>query len=226
MQLSYDTIRAVLDKLLDENYEYAHEYGEPGYSFSYAAETPIFVMADWWCRCGKHPRTGRNKPYAQSRGEEDLIQPMDLHDHASHYPRIFQQMEEQGVEMHFYDEWTVVDDKAYRTAADSYTWQSSILFTEWGDVLTPDDGIEPWIDYVKNDPDRCLTTWSADDLPPEWEKWNGRFESGWHPGQTDDPKKITDDIQAEHPGADILFLLDENSQFYVGFSAWFRKEEE
>lgn len=223
MELSYDTIRGVLDKVLGENYEYAHEYGEPGYDFPRLAETPIFVMAHWWCRCGKHPHTGRTEAWRQDR----VVQPGDLHGVEEHHPRIFRQMESQGVEMVFYDEWTIVNDKAYRTQADSYSWQSSILMTEYGEYLTPDDGIEAWIELVVNDPKKCLTYWSGSDMiEAGWEKWNGRFESGWHPGQNANPKQITADIQAEHDDVDIVFLLDENSQFYVGFSAWFKEREE
>ena len=78
-------------------------------------------------------------------------------------------LEALGVELEWSDEWVVQSDnasKCYRTTGDSYGWQSSILWTDGGDFLTPDDDIDAWIEEVKDNPQRCLASrvWSVGDL--------------------------------------------------------------
>lgn len=98
------------------------------------------------------------------------------------------------------------------------------------DLLTPDNDLDQWLEEMVNDPRKCLPShlFSSGDLEEAgWQAWNGRYESGWHPGQDDDPEKITAEIRdAVGDAVDVVFLLDESSQFYVGFSAWTRPVEE
>lgn len=209
MELSTNFIRRTIIEPGWSNGEltdYADEYGEPGYSFPYGASTPMILLADW-------NRIG------------------------TRHPRVFAQLESQGVEMVWCDEWVVDHEgasKAYRTQADSYSWQSSILWTD-GDFLTPDDGIDAWIEEVVDNSRRCLPSnvWSASELTAAgFVQWMPddpqRYESGWHAGQTDDPANVTREIRetAGYASAEIVFLLDESSQFYVGFSAWTRGDDE
>lgn len=140
-------------------------------------------------------------------------------------------MEAQGIELEWNDEW-VVDyetNKAYRTQGDSYSWMPSAIYDDDGELLTPDSDIEQWVEYVKNEPTRCLLSrvHSASDLiEAGFEKFNGQYESGWHPGQTDDPKDITERIRREYPDHDIVFLIDANGQFDTEFSSWIRSTTE
>ena len=231
MELSHGTVQGIVTRLMDDGtvYDHAGEYGEPGYSFD-NDETPIFLIGHWWCRCGKNPHAGKRKPWAYDR--EEFYLPTDLHSINEHHPRLWAQLESQGVETAFDDEWTVIDGKAYRTQPDSYSWQSSIQYDdESGEYLTPDDDIEDWIAWAVNDHQRCLMSDYRSDLRDagyvQWEPDDPhRYESGWHPGQTDDPKVVTDEIRETLPDDDIVFVLDETSQFYVGFSAWTRPVED
>lgn len=232
MQLSHEWIRTnVVEPLWHSGVvtDYASEYGEPGYDFGYKAETPIFLIGYWWCRCGNNPHAGRPK-YGLRGDEEGVVQPGDLHSVDQHHPRVWAQLESQGVESAFYDEWTVVDGKAYRTTADSYTWQSSIQLTDDGEYLTPDDDIEEWVAWAVNDHQRCLMREYRHQLAEagfvKWEPDDPHdYQAGWHPGQTDEPKVVTDEIR-ETSDDDIVFVLDETSQFYVGFSAWTRPPQQ
>ncbi len=54
---------------------------------------------------------------------------------------------------------------------------------------------------------------------------NGTFENGWHPGQTDDPKKILAEYQAKFPDKEFLFQVPEVGQFDVMFTIWGRDKE-
>lgn len=215
MNLSHETVRAILERF---DWQWCGQYGEPGYSTSSSelATTPAVVLGDYWCGCDKFGQDahGRNQ----------------LHSYDQHWPKVFAQLEQQGVELEWYDEWTIDYDnnKAYRTTGDSYSWQSVIHYTEDGEILTPDDELTTWLElgeYVNN-PRACLPSrvfGPADLESAGWESYNGRYESGWHPGQTDDPEAITREIRDElGEEVEVVFLLDEASQFYIGFSAWTR----
>ena len=150
-------------------------------------------------------------------------------------PKAIQELaEELGYELEWSDEWYVDYDhnKAYRTQADSYHWQSSIYFTENGSVLTPDDSTADWVAELMNDPRKAVPDWiGREDLQalgfdrfPDWDASD--YENGWHPGQTDDPKEIAKEIERQFPGADYVFRITEVSQFYLKFEAWYRLTED
>lgn len=228
MILSYQTVQAILERELDrDGWDYAHEYGEPGYSFDKPdGETPMVVLGNFWCRCKNNPHAGKPIGY-----DGRVTQPEDLHDKGSHHPRVWAQMEAQGVEFAWCDEWTVEHEtgKAYRTTSDSYHWQPSLIITDGGDYLTPDNDIETWIDWaveeVKAIPDNV---WSHHDIRMAgFEQLNEHsYESGWHPHQTDDPVKILAEMRERYPDDQLIFTWDEQSQFYAKFSIWRRPVEQ
>ncbi len=236
MQLTSATISGIVERLFDDGIatDSATEYGEPGYSFNRSTDTNLFLIGDWWCRCGNNPHAGKRHGW----GDRETT-PDDLHTPQDHRPRLWAHLESQGVETDFYDEWWVDYEtgKAYRTQPNSYTWQSSIQWNEdVDDYLTPDHDIDEWIAWAVNNPKRCLMRQYRGAIAEagfeKWEPGNPRdYESGWHPGQTDDPKAVYDEIctrqvRDDGPDIDIVFVLDETSQFYVGFSAWVRQQPE
>lgn len=222
MELSRSTIERYITERHDD-WQWCSEYGEPGYG---NADTFVVVMGDYWCRCGHNPHTGRRKTWGD--GE---IAPTDLHSYSDHHPRFWAAMEAAGVEFEWYDEWTVDydNDKAYRTTGDSYSWQTSIVWTDDGEFLTPDDDIETWIEWAADDPKRCIPdrVYTVYDLMRAgFEQYNGGYESGWHKGQTDDPTEILATVKRWHPDDTVVFVLTEASQFYIGFHAYHRPPKE
>lgn len=236
-----DTRRAVaefLQRVYDyENreFEIADEYGEPGYKAE--GDLAMIVIADHWCPCGK--LTIHHETYDSQ-----------LHGYEHHYPKAFAMLERRGVEFVFYDEWAIIDTQredppgsgnwpyvrlAYRTTGDSYSWQPSIIWSdEDGEWLSPHVDLDTWLEWAINDPRRCLPSivWGHEALEGAGferynEQRNGYFENGWHPHQTDDPKKIYA-VMRERYGeeAEIVFLLDNTGQFDIGFSAWVRSEND
>ena len=209
---THESVIAFLEAVLPEFYDHAAEYGEPGYNLS-GDNTPMVVLGSYWCRCDK---------FGDDR----------MHDIARHYPHAFERLEENGVVFEWYDEWMVDyhTSKAYRTQSDSYHWKPSVILTEDGEWLTPDDELETWIDWCANDSTRCLPSnlYDGSDLESVgFERWEGTFESGWHPHQTDDPATIESAIRAAHEDTelDIVFVLDNVGQFDMRFSAYFRPTE-
>jgi hypothetical protein len=217
MKISYESIREMLE--IDSGNvvsDWCSEYGEPGYSTPIGAETPLVMLGNWWCQCGKVLRPDGTP---------------DLHGHDYHHPRLWAQLEAQGVECVWYDEWVVdyENDKCYRVSGDSYGWQPVTRYTEGGDLITPDDDIETWIEDIQNGqgvlPSRV---WSSGDLiEAGFTLWEDRLESGLHPGMDADPAVVTAAIREVHgDSVDIVFALTENSQFYSVFAAYVRPVKE
>lgn len=219
MRLSHKTVRAILSRWSEEGIvtDYCSKYGEPGYDLDTDAETPLVVLGDYWCRCDRFGTDDNGRA--------------ELHGREKHHPRLWARLEEQGVQFEWYDEWIVEHEtgKAYRTTGDCYAWMPSYTIDDGGEILTPDSDLNAWLEWAANDAARCLLSrvWSSADLiRAGFERYNGQYESGWHPGQDDDPQAITATIHAERgDDVDIVFLLDSTGQFDVAFSAYYRGAE-
>jgi hypothetical protein len=210
MELSQQTVSGILERLANDGVvtDLAKEYGEPGYELA-EGSTPAVVLGSYWCR---------------------RCPDKDLHAVETHHPRLWAQLEAQGLSFEWYDEW-VVDwengGKAYRTTGDSYGWQPSLVVTDDGEMLTPDDDLETWVEWATEDPSaRCIPSTIAGGADVEalgFTRHNGQFENGWHPGQTDDPRAIVSALRERYGDeVKIVFTLDSTGQFDVAFSAYYR----
>jgi hypothetical protein len=54
---------------------------------------------------------------------------------------------------------------------------------------------------------------------------HAQYESGWHPHQTDDPKKILAKLHAKGIRR-VLFRISGVGQFDIAFETWFRPEKD
>jgi hypothetical protein len=185
-------------------------YAEPGYG----DHETVVVFGNW-----NPKRWPRN-------GEPELTKRENIG------PRLADALDSIDVSLEWLDEWATCAEcyRAMRTQADSYSWRMFGAFVEdagyvCADCMKADP--ESYLDEYVNDPHRAITWLSGAELTAlgfeQWEPGDPhRYENGWHPGQTDDPSAILTDIQGQRPELDVVFLLDESSQFYVGFSAWTR----
>ena len=206
----HKTIAALAERFDWDNHgwDYVGAYGEPGYS-----STGPVVLGYYWCHC-------------------DRVNDGQLHGQEAHHPRIWAALEEAGVSFEWSDEWYADHEagKAWRTQPDSYSWQPSLVWSGC-DYITPDDGIDVWLEWAIEDPAaRCIPSrvWSSSDLEAEgFELFEGGFENGWHPGQDADPSKILAEIR-ERMGddAEVAFMLDGTGQFDIRFSAYTRTTSE
>lgn len=138
-------------------------------------------------------------------------------------------LEAAGFECEWSDEWWIDSnrDKAYRTEPSSYGWRpTAVLAPEECDYLTPDDGAAEAIEAFASE---CAGTVSAvpywvtdEDLEEAgFVQHEGRFERGFHPGQTDDPVKIARALLDGGKAHRVVGRIDESGQFDVRFSMWF-----
>lgn len=141
-------------------------------------------------------------------------------------------LEGAGYSLEWSDEW-VIDyehNKAYRCSADSYSWECQFIVGDGGFIF-PDDGAAEFIEYLSHDRPNArwgaLPSWITEaDLEEEgYELFQGGLETGYHPGQTDDPQELAK--RAFDAGAErVVFRKTENSQFYTRFECWVLKSEE
>lgn len=192
-----------------------HGFAEPGYGFLFDPETDVAVLGDWNQRSGwRNPEPSKADTLPVRLGEA---------------------LERAGAELLWLDEWAECSNcyRLMRTVENSYHWRMYGAFVEY-DYVCADCILADLADYLPhyvNDPTRCLTFGTSADLQAQgFEQWESSdphtYESGWHPGQTDDPPTVYAQILREHDEpVEVVFLLDESSQFYVKWSAHVRPTE-
>lgn len=193
-------------------------YAEPGYG----SDDSVIVMGNW------NPARFPHGDEPALTAEENLM------------PRLAEALERAGAEIEWFDEWTQCQEcyRAVRTSENSYHWKPSYVWLDDCTIVCASCAIAMGEDalasYV-NDTDKCVTWCEAAHLESlgyvQWEPSNPHtYESGWHPGQTDKPADILADIRRTVPEptelspaeGDVIFMLDESSQFYIRFSAYVR----
>lgn len=142
--------------------------------------------------------------------------------------RLGDYLEAQGYKLEWSDEWTTVDGKAYRTQADSHDWRpTAVVPPEWCEFLVPGHGADEAIQVFASDTAETVGAvpyWVSDDdlLEAGFELHAGDYETGWHPGQTDDPKKIAKTLLAKDgPARRVVFQITDINQFDTHWRVWF-----
>ena len=188
-------------------------YAEPGY---HGSDT-VWVLGDW---------NNARSTYDAQRDGRPLT-------NAETVPsRLAAALERIGAEIEWSDEWTECQEcwRIVRTEPDSYSWRRSYHQTEDGEVYCAEctlrDGESVIAEYV-NDAHKCITFAGPEFLTGlGFASYNGTFESGWHPGQNDDPAEILARIERDMPDHDVVFLLNSTGQFDIAFTAWTRERAE
>lgn len=185
-------------------------YAEPGYGSPLSDEV-VIVLGNW------------NDKDRYVNGKREIVSDVPS--------RLARSLERVGAEIEWLDEWTECQGcyRAVRTQPDSYSWRSSYAECD-GAILCRDclrECEEDALSEYVNNPLRCVTWCDPAHVESfgyvKWEPSDPHtYESGWHPGQTDTPEPILDEIHAAHPDAEVVFFLDESSQFYIRFSAYYR----
>lgn len=141
--------------------------------------------------------------------------------------RLVKVLEKLGAEVAWSDEWQTCNEcqRAVRSSPDSYSWKPSyVFFEESGDVICH-ECVDPedYLQDLEGDPNRCITL-DIDPTEYGYELYQDGFENGFHPGQTDDPKKIAEELRAK--GIEkFVFKLDSVGQFDQRFSVYVYEDE-
>lgn len=138
--------------------------------------------------------------------------------------KVYDALEFMGYSCEWEDEWTMCGQcyKVVRTSPSSYGWTRYWAIIGDCELICGDclkDDPTDYLEELENNPKHCLTF----DLDLEelgYVMIEEDFENGWHPGQDDDPKTILERLLKDNPEGKYIFNLDEQSQFYIGFSIW------
>lgn len=183
-------------------FSFASDYAEPGY------DTPDkgIIFGNW------NPVCGFDKPKADQK-----------RDPVSKLARV---LEHVGCELEWEDEWTTCGDcgKAVRTSPDCYSWTPYYRIVNECELVCLDClDPESYLEEIEDDPAKAC--------PPEWNpeqygyvKHNGDFETGFHPGQNDDPKAI---LKAMHAAglSRVVFRIADKGQFDIRWQAYHKTED-
>ncbi len=211
-----DIARAMAEKFpgwqvssrIDEIQIHADGYAEPGYS-----ESPSGLVAtgNW----------NKIDTYNRETNSHDLISDLPA--------RLYDLLTKLGVECEWSDEWSTCDDcnKLVRTSPDSYGWQQSFVCDDNG--LTCHECVkegdpEEYLESIEGEDRKCNTISSIDPSEYGYVKLE-EYESGLHPGQTDDPRKVAKELRAKGITR-FLFNLDDVGQFDARWSCWVKIEDE
>lgn len=211
---TYDAVRAILLEELGEEWgdgytvmDVVTGYAEPGYG----SDDAIVVMGNW------------NPKRFPREGDAPLT-----HDENTG-PRLAERLENVGAELEWYDEWMTCGGcyRAVRSQGDSYSWKPYYVMAEC-EITCADcarEDVDTYLEEYVNNPQNAVTWCGPAELTAAgWEQYAPgdpqQYQNGWHPGMTDNPHEILDAILGENPDAEVIFLLDANSQFYMEFSAW------
>ena len=184
------------------DFQFASEYAEPGYS---QPESGI-VFGNW------NPACGFDVP----------------RDHQKRDPvsRLAKILEKAGYELEWEDEWTTCQEcgKAVRTQPDCYHWTSHYRILNDCELICLD--CMDWESYLESIEDNPSNACPPDISPEEFGyiKFNGNFETGFHPGQTDNPKATLAKMHAEGMRR-VVFRLKEQSQFYTVWEAYYKTRQ-
>lgn len=135
-------------------------------------------------------------------------------------------LERAGYAVEWSDEWSTCDDcgRAVRTSGNSYGWQASYQLVNDCEIVCNDciDWAER-LEAIEDDPTQAVPR-ACDPAEHGYHRIS-EHESGWHPGQTDDPRVI---LKALHTAGKkgIVFRVSDVGQFDVHFETWQRDHDD
>lgn len=158
------------------------------------------------------------------------------------YSEYIEWLQEQvDVECHFEDEIDYCREcyKAVETQPSSYGWTPNFLYDDFYECVCREciesdkdlqmEFIDLLSDHHSHERPRAILDWfrpiaekerfkclEDDDMACK------RFESGWHPGQDDDPREVIKWMEENLPDHEFLFCVDSVGQFDIQFSVLLR----
>jgi len=136
-------------------------------------------------------------------------------------------LEKCGCELEWSDEWSTCSDcgKAVRTSGNCHGWLPHYRIIDECEIVCLDClDPESYLESIEDDPSHaCPDGERFSPIKFGYVQFEEFFESGFHPGQHDDPKKILARMQAaglKH----CLFRLSSAGQFDLRFEAYHKIE--
>lgn len=146
------------------------------------------------------------------------------------FPRNFDRvLEKAGYETEWSDEWSTCGDcgKAVRTSPDSYGWTSNYRLLNECEIVCLDclDAADYLESIEDNANHACPPGAKFCPLKHGYTQHNGKFETGFHPGQNDSPKAILKALHAQGK-RHVVFRIADKGQFDITWEAFYKDDIE
>jgi hypothetical protein len=187
---------------------YTDGYAEPGYS-------GVLVATGNWNTVDRYVPPTNGEAY----GHRAPVPGGDLPERLA---KIFEKL---GFECEWSDEWHACDEccRLVRQQPDSYSWKPSYALLNECEVYCHECIKKDPEAYLESLEDGGTLTLNIDPSAFGYVK-HEECESGWFPGQTDDPKKIAKHLQSKGISR-FFFEVTEPSQFYTKWCVWIHEDE-
>lgn len=178
----------------------------------------------------KHNRDYNYAMGCSEPGYEDI--PVILADWNYVPGKLFDLLEKYGFSCEWEDEWLTCDEcyKAFRCAGNSYSWE---MFGFVGDGYALCGDCIEWDSYLEsleNIPQKAVTCSLfykfENEITSRYSLVKNEFESGFHPGQNDNPSLILENLLKDNPNGKYLFVIDGQGQFDIEFSVYKKIQEQ
>jgi hypothetical protein len=141
--------------------------------------------------------------------------------------RVGDLFEKMGIPCEWSDEWTECSEcyALIRTSPDCYSWLPSFLSGEDGHTCHTCVLKDPEA-YLKEleDNESSAITLDIDPCDHGYELIDDSFETGWHPGQNDDPKKVAKELRDKGVSR-FLFKITDKGQFDTRWAVYVHEDE-
>jgi hypothetical protein len=141
--------------------------------------------------------------------------------------RVGDLFEKMGIPCEWSDEWTECSEcyALIRTSPDCYSWLPSYISGEYGYTCHTCVLKDPE-SYLKEleDSESNAITLDIDPCDHGYNLIDDSFETGWHPGQTDDPKKVAKELRDKGVSR-FLFKITGQGQFDTKWAVYVHQEE-
>lgn len=145
--------------------------------------------------------------------------------------KVFKALESMGYSCEWEDEWLECDNcyKSFRSSPDSYGWEMFGVVRDGyclcGNCIEWDELLEEY----ENNPKKAVTCslfyHNENEITSRYTLVEENFENGFHEGMNDDPKKILAKLLENDKTGKYIFVISEQSQFYITFAVYKKIEE-
>jgi hypothetical protein len=184
---------------------WADHYCEPGYDCDKGV-----IFANW-----------NDKTTYNSETRERTV----VDDTPSRLVAIFEHM---GYSIEWCDEWSTCDEcgGAVRTSPDCHSWLPSYKIFNDCEILCKDcilEDIEGYAELLEDDPDNA-DMFDIDWMMHGYVRLGERYETGFHPWQNDDPRKVAA-LLRKLGASRFLFEITDTGQFDTSWRVWIHEDE-
>lgn len=143
------------------------------------------------------------------------------------FNRVYELCEQAGIDFRFDDE--IISDEHGRAHEQNPGYNGQVktwIIINECEVMAEDevnDNLEEYTEWLTNN-SNTADLWGIDFSSLGYEKHSGQYESGFHPGQNDNPETIQAELLKTYDS--VIWSIDNTGQFDIGFSAWVKKESE